>query len=63
MILKDDMLKFIPLRWSIVHPRLYELALCAVAKKLAQIAIIQRTDTIDVYWQRDIDNAQLELGL
>lgn len=63
MILNDDLNKYIPLRWSLIHPNLYELALCAVAMKLAQVAIIQKTTGVDIYWQRNIDDPQLELGL
>lgn len=72
MILKDEpeLQRFIPLKWGLLHPSMYEPALVAVAMKLAEVAIVERTRAsfmsdrrFEIYWQRDIDNKQLELGL
>lgn len=59
MILKDDLLRYIPTQWSILHPNLYNIALRAVSEKLAQISHIKE----DFYWRRLLDDPQFELGL
>lgn len=61
MILKDDLLKYIPLQWALIHPSMYTLALEAKIKELAELAMDDRDNQF--YWRRFVDNPQLELGL
>lgn len=63
MILKDDLLKYIPLQWTLIHPNMYALALEAKIKELAELAMVETHIDNQFYWRRFVDNSQLELGL
>jgi len=63
MIMKDEMLRYVPSQWTRVHPNCYYEALKAVSLKVAEVAMSNGDQYEDIYWRRLIDDPQFELGL
>jgi len=59
LLIKDDLHRYVPSQWALLHPNLYGVALKAVSRAVAEVA----EKDGEVYWRRLIDHPQMELGL